>query len=519
MNLIFHERLQEFSQADDDHVLINRVLTRKDDYPVGKDLSEKDPTKLAEKVSKIIGAFLTKNFEQLAKRDIPALQDLQVLVHMLEVRSDLGRSKPTILEKTISKAIELAKDENTKGNDFGFWADKCNKSGQTTFWKTKGQFLYAQTYRKNSPEVIHRDWENVFISNDEALPKMIKNELKALIEHRKALQDEGSALLEEWNPYIDLPQLEQIMEVFQSSEESKVPELKFCWGLSETIGLRDNMEDAHFTIKLPGGILTGIFDGHGGKEVADYANKRFQILFPRFLQGQYQGNVFKSFEATFSKIQAEIVKNQRFNEMGSTAVISYIDKETNFVYTATAGDSEAHIYRQIDGDWKCIPLSCVRDWGSKRDEARAEKGTAGEYNPPVVEYWRTHTILGRDRRITTKAPSKKEYLLYGNNVSRGFGDHNNNIGRPIKVMQAKPKISVFPVQPGDVLVLACDGLRDYSDEYAIVAGFNDFGDQGPEEISKRLVDLSLQGQLEYAKTYPQCRGDNVTVSVIRFSES
>lgn len=512
MNPIFHERLKEFSQADDDYVLINRVLNRNDDYPVGTDPSEKDATKLAKMVGKILKKFLEDNAEQLAKRDIPVLQDLQVLVHMLEVRSDRGRGKTTKLEKIIAKAIKLAGNENTKGNDFGFWADRYDTTGKPTFWKTKGFLLYQQTFGKRNPEVIHRDWENIFISKERALPKMVKNELKALIEHRKGWQDQG-VLPEVWNPYIDLPQLEQLMSV-ESWETSRVPGLQCHSAYADTIGLRNEMEDAHFTLELPAGTLVGIFDGHSGDGVSKFANQRFQDLFPKILHN-LQGNVFKSFEQTFAIIQAEIVKNPQFNKMGSTAVVSYIEKETNLVYTATSGDSEAHIYRKIEGEWKCIPLSCVRDWGSKRDASRAEKGTAGEYNIPVEVFWRMHNILGKDRRIAQKLPGKSNYVGWGGNVSRGFGGHEKNIDRPVKVFEAKPKISVFPVQPDDVLVLACDGLRDYAEEFSIVSGFNDFGDQNPLEISQRLVHLSLMAQHVEKEKDPECPGDNVTVSVTR----
>ena len=57
------------------------------------------------------------------------------------------------------------------------------------------------------------------------------------------------------------------------------------WGACAMQGWRCSMEDAHLCkeIKLPNssdkGMIFGVFDGHGGKEVAEYAKANFiQVL-------------------------------------------------------------------------------------------------------------------------------------------------------------------------------------------------------------------------------------------------
>jgi protein phosphatase 1G len=56
---------------------------------------------------------------------------------------------------------------------------------------------------------------------------------------------------------------------------------EFCiWGACGMQGWRCNMEDAHISeeIKLKSGDMAaifGVFDGHGGKEVAEFAKENF----------------------------------------------------------------------------------------------------------------------------------------------------------------------------------------------------------------------------------------------------
>jgi len=52
------------------------------------------------------------------------------------------------------------------------------------------------------------------------------------------------------------------------------------WGLCSMQGWRCSMEDDHIAkeVKLHDGskgMLFGVFDGHGGKEVANYASEKF----------------------------------------------------------------------------------------------------------------------------------------------------------------------------------------------------------------------------------------------------
>lgn len=74
-------------------------------------------------------------------------------------------------------------------------------------------------------------------------------------------------------------------------------------------GWRSGMEDTHIcqSVEIEGsyGQLFGVFDGHGGKEVAEYAKDMFKKEFiknEQFKAGDYK----KALEETFMKIDEDL---------------------------------------------------------------------------------------------------------------------------------------------------------------------------------------------------------------------
>ena len=113
------------------------------------------------------------------------------------------------------------------------------------------------------------------------------------------------------------------------------------------------MEDAHFFQELEQGVFLGVLDGHGGQQVAQFASKECQRRFPELL-AQTGGNVRQTLELLIDEVHKKVAAHAEWNEVGSTAVLCYIDKQTHLVYTATVADSEANIYRNIEGQVKSI---------------------------------------------------------------------------------------------------------------------------------------------------------------------
>lgn len=237
----------------------------------------------------------------------------------------------------------------------------------------------------------------------------------------------------------------------------------------EEQGRRYQMEDAHFFQENEKGILLGVFDGHNGIEVARYACYRFQELFFSILED----DVSKAFFTVFATIQEEIEnKHSEWESIGSTAVVSYIEKATNYVYTATLGDSEANIYRKIGKKRKSLPLSCIRNWGTKRD-AYSAKLALGEAIP----------FKKNSKEMRHPPPGISVHSGSGLNVSRALGDVL------FKGVIHSPKITLTTLLPGDILLLACDGLKDFVTEKEILKIIEIH--QGRYSLVEDLIDYAI----------------------------
>lgn len=277
--------------------------------------------------------------------------------------------------------------------------------------------------------------------------------------------------------------------------------LKCTHHFADNIGPREQMEDAHFYKEMEKGILAGVFDGHGGKEVSAFASQEFQKRFPQALKDA-KGNVHNAFETLIHHIHQDIARYSSWNSQGSTAVVTYIDKESRLIYTATLGDSEANIYRNnFAGSVTSIPLSFVHDWTT--DAGRLVK-VYGERLVSMI--W---NYVGKNPKYL------RSRLFSGVNVSRAFGDVDQT-GVPSKpLVTHEPVITVNKLKSKDVVILACDGLKDYVPEQEIsdtVAKTQSVArgviGRDSRTLAKQLVDKALLHM--QAKRH----GDNVTVLAI-----
>jgi serine/threonine protein phosphatase PrpC len=320
-------------------------------------------------------------------------------------------------------------------------------------------------------EIQKLHWKPRQLSVDLSMKKMWKNMCKATNEHNKKenVYIQGEASLE---------------RVLSASAEP----LSFKADIAIAQGVRPSMEDDHFVFETADEVLTAVFDGHGGDQVAKYASSQFQEIFFDVLDAK-EGCVHQTFEAVLHEIQDAIAKQSEWNKIGSTVVVCYIDKKTGLIYTATVGDSEANLYRKGESDTlQSIPLSCIRDWSSQKDAHRvclAKK-----------DIWIDRDWIGHPQPKHLRYPHGDSGL----NVSRSLGDMQYH-----PVVIHKPKITVNRVRSGDLLVLACDGLKDYVSEKEII-----------EQLMQKNTTSTLSEQLVlYALTNKKSK-DNITVIVFQF---
>lgn len=386
---------------------------------------------------------------------------------------------------------------------------------------------------KNKPGSL--PWRPSATTKEKAIEKMLKNARKAIEEHIKKGDDRFGtyASVEE-----ALPSIEAIRNP-TASTPLVLEHVEYA-----TQGpTRPTMEDAHFYAENDQGIITGIFDGHGGKGVAEFANEKFEKDFLKTLN-EVDGNVHHALEKLIHEIHEEVKENyyneklelQKYYEFikelvnkecpndseelkekfvqalryehimkmrfisGATAVISVIDKKTHLIYTATLGDCEANIYRKINGELKSIPLSPVRDWSCEKEALRASIYTGRD---EIAKDWLTQD----PKRI--RFPKKGD-PLGDTNVSRAIGDIRFTGTDEKPGLIHKPKITVNLWELEDTLILACDGLKDFAYECAIVKKIKNTN-QKDNNLAQVLAELtySRMGMFEGEQ------GDNVTVIVVQ----
>mmetsp|Transcript_14777 Transcript_14777/g.22907 ORF Transcript_14777/g.22907 Transcript_14777/m.22907 type:complete len:189 (-) Transcript_14777:414-980(-) len=164
------------------------------------------------------------------------------------------------------------------------------------------------------------------------------------------------------------------------------------WGACSMQGWRVSMEDAHIAteVQLSNGDKAhffGVFDGHGGKEVAIFAKAHIKRILENELKGR---DIKKALENTFMKLDDEVSNEDYAHDTGSTSCCVLITPTE--IYCCNAGDSRAVLCH----DNKAYPLS---------EDHKPD--SPGEY----------------DRILKTNSHTVEDSRVDGNlALSRAFGD-------------------------------------------------------------------------------------------------
>lgn len=210
-------------------------------------------------------------------------------------------------------------------------------------------------------------------------------------------------------------------------------------------------------------------------------------------------------DANFKQLWIELHKNGRadlplkFEDLckvaGSTLVATYVTP-LGTVYTATVGDSEAAIYRKIKETTQAIALSPFYKWTSPEELQRA-------------------AIAMGDKKTLDELPkwNKKWQRVWGLNVSRAVGDQINmdtlfdpqpqkinvrdkrtGVQREItyRPLSSMPTITVQQAQPGDVILVCCDGVTNYANPSEIAAQIERAAQDETVLLATRLAEYVVK---------------------------
>ncbi len=244
-------------------------------------------------------------------------------------------------------------------------------------------------------------------------------------------------------------------------------------------GWRKRMEDSHISDlnQGQGGILHtfGVFDGHGGKEVAQFVKVHFtEELINR--DSYKQGNMKKAMPETFLRMDEMLVENPGKIELKKYAQLS---REQDEIINQREKNKQMDLFKQLLGQGKdeeeismmtgCTASVCAIDEANKKvyfanaGDSRAVICRGGVGYPMSIDH---KPDLDVEKNRIYKADGwVSEGRVKGNlNLSRSLGDleykQNKRLPPEDQMITANPDVVVEPLQDIDFIVLACDGVWD-----------------------------------------------------------
>ncbi|KAF6216118.1 hypothetical protein GE061_000456 [Apolygus lucorum] len=197
------------------------------------------------------------------------------------------------------------------------------------------------------------------------------------------------------------------------------------------------MEDAH-TVLLsvpedPDAAFFGVFDGHGGASIAEYASKHLSRHI--FMQEHYsKGDIIEAIRRGYLELDATMRENEllRAELAGSTAVTVLL--KDNKVYCGNAGDSRA--IAMVGGHVRALSQDHKPTNKIEHDRIKEAGG--------FVDMNRVNGNLA---------------------LSRALGDYNfkTSVRKSAEnqIVTANPDVTVFETSSEwQFIVLACDGIWD-----------------------------------------------------------
>ncbi|PWA85922.1 Protein phosphatase 2C [Artemisia annua] len=242
------------------------------------------------------------------------------------------------------------------------------------------------------------------------------------------------------------------------------------------------------------GTFVGVYDGHGGPDVARYVCDNLFRNFQAITAEDYGvvtpdtiKNAYLQTENGFTSLVAEL-----FNErpgiatVGSCCLVGVIYQQTLFV--ANLGDARVVLGKKVGNTGGMAAIQLSSEHNANLEEVRHELKSLHPHDPNIVALkhgvWRVKGIIQVSRSIGDVYMKHSEYN--NDQIAQKFRLPESTV---MPIMSATPSILTHDIHPSDsFLIFASDGLWEHlSNEEAVEIVHNN-----PRAgIAKRLVKAAL----------------------------
>lgn len=286
------------------------------------------------------------------------------------------------------------------------------------------------------------------------------------------------------------------------------------------------MEDSHISDMDKGSNgklhVFGVFDGHGGKEVAQFVKAHFTDELAN-TNSYKSGDLKKALPETFLRMDEMMVENAGKLELKKYAQIS--KEEDEVINQKEKNNKQMEIFRQIIGQGKededvammtgCTANVCAIDDQNKKiyfanaGDSRSVLCKNGVAYPMSIDH---KPDLDTEKNRIYKADGwVSEGRVKGNlNLSRSLGDleykQNKRLPPEDQMITANPDVVVESLS-SDVsfIVLACDGVWDCMTNQEICDFINERLKKDPKQklskIIEEIMDKILAPDIYTGKSY------------------
>lgn len=273
----------------------------------------------------------------------------------------------------------------------------------------------------------------------------------------------------------------------KATEEGENSQLKYAsCGMQ---GWRKRMEDSHIADLSIGGTnchAFGVFDGHGGKEVAQWVKKKFSDELSKNKNFKSQ-NYSKALSENFLRMDSLMVESQGKQELKEEARKSKLDdekqgkddsKNKNEMFRSLF-DPKAQDDCDVAMYTGCTATVCLLD------DKKAYFANAGDSRIVICKNGVAYAMtvdhkpeLDEERTRIYKADGwVADGRVKGNlNLSRSLGDleykQNKKISAEDQMITANPELTSCDLKDVDFIFLGCDGVYDCLTNQEIVDFIN-----------------------------------------------